>query len=95
MRLKRIIIFYPSFERGGVETILLNLINFFLKKKIKIILISNAPKKKLNLIIKLIVFSQIDYLKLSKHQKNSQIFSKILIIKKLLYFHFRVVLLQY
>ena len=47
MRLKRIIIFYPSFERGGVETILLNLINFFLKKKIKIILISNAPKKKL------------------------------------------------
>ena len=33
MRLKKIIIFYPSFERGGVEIILLNLINFFLKKK--------------------------------------------------------------
>ena len=47
MKLKRIIIFYPSFERGGVETILLNLINFFLKKKIKIILISNVPKKKI------------------------------------------------
>ena len=31
--LKKIIIFYPSFERGGVEIILLNLINFFLKKK--------------------------------------------------------------
>ena len=47
MKLKRIIIFYPSFERGGVEIILLNLINFFLKKKIKIVLISNAPEKKL------------------------------------------------
>lgn len=47
MILKKIIIFYPSFERGGVEIILLNLINFFLKKKIKIILISNAPYNKL------------------------------------------------
>ncbi len=47
MKLRRIIVFYPSFERGGVETILLNLIKFFLKKKIKIILISNVPKKKL------------------------------------------------
>ncbi len=47
MRLKRIIIFYPSFERGGVEIILMNLINFFLKKKIQIILISNVPNEKL------------------------------------------------
>ena len=47
MKLKKIIIFYPSFERGGVEIILLNLIKFFLKKKIKITLISNAQKKKL------------------------------------------------
>ena len=31
MNLKKIIIFYPSFERGGVELILINLINFFLK----------------------------------------------------------------
>ena len=28
--LEKIIIFYPSFERGGVENILVNLINFFL-----------------------------------------------------------------
>jgi glycosyltransferase involved in cell wall biosynthesis len=41
MKLKKIIIFYPSFERGGVEIVLVNLINFFLKKKIKIILISS------------------------------------------------------
>ena len=45
--LKKIIIFYPSFERGGVEIILLNLINFFLKKKIEIILITSNFKKKI------------------------------------------------
>ena len=43
--LKKIIIFYPSFERGGVEIILLNLIKFFLKKKIEIVLISSSIKK--------------------------------------------------
>lgn len=43
--LKKIIIFYPSFERGGVEIILLNLINFFLKKKIETVLITSNIKK--------------------------------------------------
>jgi len=43
--LKKIVIFYPSFERGGVEIILLNLINFFLKKKIEIVLITSNIKK--------------------------------------------------
>lgn len=43
--LRKIIIFYPSFERGGVEIILLNLINFFLKKNIKIVLITSNIKK--------------------------------------------------
>lgn len=43
--LKKIIIFYPSFERGGVEIILLNLIKFFLKKKIEIVLITSNLKK--------------------------------------------------
>ena len=43
--LKKIIIFYPSFERGGVEIILLNLIKFFLKKKIEIVLITSNFKK--------------------------------------------------
>ena len=46
MKLKKIIIFYPSFERGGVELILINLINFFLKKKIKVVLISSNFKHK-------------------------------------------------
>ena len=43
--LRKIIIFYPSFERGGVEIILQNLINFFLRKKIKVVLISSNIKK--------------------------------------------------
>ena len=33
MKLKKILIFYPSFERGGVELILTNIIRFFIKKK--------------------------------------------------------------
>ena len=45
--LKKIIIFYPSFERGGVENVLVNLINFFLKQKIEIVLITSNIKKKL------------------------------------------------
>ena len=48
MKLKKLIIFYPSFERGGVELILINLINFFLAKKVQISLItSNFNKKKI------------------------------------------------
>ena len=43
--LKKIIIFYPSFERGGVENVLINLINFFLKQKIEIVLITSNIKK--------------------------------------------------
>ena len=43
--LKKIIIFYPSFERGGVENVLVNLINFFLKQKIEIVLITSNIKK--------------------------------------------------
>jgi len=31
--LKNLIIFYPSYERGGATKILINLIKFFLKKK--------------------------------------------------------------
>ncbi len=45
--LKKIIVFYPSFERGGVEIVLVNLINFFLKQKIEIVLITSNFKKKL------------------------------------------------
>ena len=46
MKLKKIIIVYPSFERGGVENILVNLINELVRKKIliEIITISNKLK---------------------------------------------------
>ncbi len=36
--MKNIVIFYPSFERGGVEKVLINLIKFFSSKKKKNIL---------------------------------------------------------
>ena len=42
--IKNIIIYYPSFERGGVEKIIQNLIFFFIKKKIKIYLITTNKK---------------------------------------------------
>tara|TARA_Y100000768_G_scaffold385630_1_gene372151 strand:- start:197 stop:1318 length:1122 start_codon:yes stop_codon:yes gene_type:complete len=55
-KLKKIIFFYPSFERGGVEIVLVNLIKYFLKKNIKVIIISaNFDKNKIknpNLIIR-------------------------------------------
>ncbi len=41
MKLKKIILFYPSFERGGVEIILVNFINYLIKNKIKVVLISS------------------------------------------------------
>lgn len=46
MKLNKIIIFYPSFEKGGVENILINLINYFLSKKIMITLISGQFRNK-------------------------------------------------
>ena len=45
MNIKKIIIFYPSFERGGVELILINLIKYFLKKKIRVVLFSTNFKE--------------------------------------------------
>ena len=41
MKIKNIVIYYPSFEKGGVEKIIKNLIKFFTKKNINIYLISN------------------------------------------------------
>jgi glycosyltransferase involved in cell wall biosynthesis len=46
MKVKKLIIFYPSFERGGVEIILVNLIKYFLKKKIQVVLITSSIKEK-------------------------------------------------
>jgi len=43
-KLKNIIILYPSFDSGGVATNLVNFINYSLKKKINIYLISDLKK---------------------------------------------------
>ena len=43
-KIKKLIILYPSFERGGVEKNLINFINFCNDQKIKIYLISNINK---------------------------------------------------
>jgi len=44
MKIKNIIIYYPSFEQGGVEKIIENLISFFAKFKINVYLISSKNK---------------------------------------------------
>ena len=44
MKIKNLIIFYPSFERGGVEQIIKNLVTFNKKRRVKIFLITNKNK---------------------------------------------------
>ena len=51
MRIKNLIIYYPSFESGGVERIIKNLIKFFISKGIKIFLIT-SNKQNLKIIKK-------------------------------------------
>ena len=47
--LKKIIIFFPIFNKGGIENIACDLINFFLKKNIKVDLITFKKNKYLNI----------------------------------------------
>ena len=44
MKIKNLVIYYPSFERGGVEKIIKNLINYFSKFNLNIYLISEQTK---------------------------------------------------
>ena len=44
--LKKILIFYPSFERGGATQNLIKIVNYLIKNKIKIILFSHRVDKK-------------------------------------------------
>ena len=39
-------IYYPSFQKGGIAKILINLVNYFLKKNIKVLLFSQNVSKK-------------------------------------------------
>ena len=43
-KIKNMIVLYPSFERGGATTNLINFVNACDKKKIKIYLITNINK---------------------------------------------------
>ena len=43
--LKKILLFYPSFENGGATKNLISIVNYLLKKKIKVILLSHNAKK--------------------------------------------------
>ena len=45
--LQKVIIYYPSFEKGGVEKILLNVTKEF-EKKIEVDIVSSINKKLLN-----------------------------------------------
>ena len=44
-KMKELIILYPSYDSGGATQNLVNFINFFSKKKIKLTFISNIKKK--------------------------------------------------
>ena len=62
MSLKNIIFFYPSMERGGVTVNLNNLIDYFIKKKIQIDLITNKnfyKKKKESSFFKIHTFEEL------------------------------------
>ena len=50
MNKKEIVIFYPSFERGGATNNLINITNYLLKKKFYIKLFSQNVEKKKNLL---------------------------------------------
>tara|TARA_B110001454_G_C12683199_1_gene419017 strand:- start:120 stop:1229 length:1110 start_codon:yes stop_codon:yes gene_type:complete len=44
--IKKVYLYYPSFEKGGATKVLINITNYFLKKKVNIYLISYRAKKK-------------------------------------------------
>ena len=54
--MKNIVIFYPSFERGGATRVLINLLKFFSKKNIYIYLITNKKDNSLKNIKNLKIF---------------------------------------
>ena len=44
MKLNNVVIYYPSFESGGVERIIKNLIEYITSKKINVFLITSNKK---------------------------------------------------
>ena len=66
MKLKKIIIVYPSFERGGIENILVNLINELVRKKILVEIITISNKLKNSQLLKPSKYLYINYTKKKK-----------------------------
>lgn len=83
MTQKEIVIFYPSFERGGATANLINIINFLLSKNFNIFLFSqNVDKKKFTQNKKLKIIS----LKKKFNKNSSRIFINFLFFFKLFNF---------
>ena len=61
--LKKILIFYPSFESGGATKNLIRIVNYLLKKKIAVILLSHKVKKTKFTFIKNLQIPVIDMVK--------------------------------
>ena len=66
MKLKKIIVVYPSFERGGIENILVNLINELVRKKILVEIITISNKLKSSQLLKPSKYLYINYTKEKK-----------------------------
>jgi len=82
--MKNIVIFYPSFERGGATKVLINLIKFFSKKKIKVFLISNKKDQSLKNIknLKIIVSKSYNFNYINNRISSG--ISSIISLKKLI-----------
>lgn len=78
MKLQKIIFYHPSFEKGGVEKILINLIKFSISKKIKVQLISSNSKLKDS------KYYEIIKIKKFNGRLKTTIFSILILIKLLL-----------
>ena len=70
MGMKNLVIFYPSFESGGVEKIIENLISYFNNKNINIFLVTIKNKK-------LKKFNKIKNLKIISPKISSNFFSTL------------------
>jgi len=78
MKIREIIFFYPSYEKGGVEKIIKNLINYSLASKIKVQLVSSNP------IVKLRSLSNFSKVKKHRNRLITSLFSIINLINMLI-----------
>ena len=81
-KVKKIIILYPSFEKGGATFNLINFVNFCIKKKIKIYLISNIrSKEQKQFFSKNVNFINIKKKFFNKHRFSTMLYSISLLLR--------------